>query len=46
VPQADDNYHADLFPGEWRKDIKPLNVVQPEVSAGCAAEATCAVRAP
>jgi hypothetical protein len=31
VPMTDDNYHAELFPGEWRKDIKPLNVVQPEV---------------
>jgi hypothetical protein len=30
VPQADDNYHAELFPGEWRKDIKPLDIVQPD----------------
>lgn len=31
VPMTDDNYHAELFPGQWRKDIKPLDVVQPEV---------------
>lgn len=31
MPSLDSNYHAELFSGKWRDDIKPLNVVQPEV---------------
>jgi len=34
VPSVDSNYHAELFSGSWRDDIKPLNVVQPEVCWG------------
>lgn len=30
VPAVDNNYHAQLFPGPWRSDIKPLDVLQPE----------------
>ncbi|KAF8068451.1 maoI [Scenedesmus sp. PABB004] len=30
VPAADSNYHSELFPGPWRSDLKPLDVVQPE----------------
>ncbi|WIA30543.1 hypothetical protein OEZ86_000626 [Tetradesmus obliquus] len=30
IPASDSNYHAELFPGPWRQDIKPLNVLQPE----------------
>jgi hypothetical protein len=33
VPAEDNNYHAELFPGPWRQDIKPLDVMQPEVGS-------------
>lgn len=33
IPADDHNYHKDLVKEPWRSDIKPYNVVQPEVRA-------------
>jgi hypothetical protein len=44
VPAEDNNYHAELFPGPWRQDIKPLNVMQPEVRCAAAWQSNYVMR--
>ncbi len=31
IPEADSNYHEALQDKPWRTDIKPLDILQPEV---------------